>query len=116
MEAGLKILVSAVQSRPSPPFFSAICLSGNFSRTDFVPRFVPNSGTLQCIPVHEDGGDAGASARTAHPTQRTPDPPGQPPARRVRTHTDCGSRRSKPSARRTAADVFGLLSSSKPKA
>ena len=50
---GLKILVSAVQSRPSPPFFSAICPSENFSRTDFVPRFVPSSGTFQRIPAHE---------------------------------------------------------------
>jgi hypothetical protein len=54
MQAGLKILVSAVQSRPSPPFISASCPSENFSRTDFVPRFVPNSGTLQRIAAHMD--------------------------------------------------------------
>jgi hypothetical protein len=53
VQAGLKILVSAVQSRPSPPFFSATCSSENFSPTEFVPRFVPNSGTLQRIPAHE---------------------------------------------------------------
>jgi len=34
MEAGLKILVSAVQSRPSPPFFSAAYPSENFSRSE----------------------------------------------------------------------------------
>ena len=45
MRAGLKILVSAARSRPGPPFFSATCPSGNFSRPDFVPRLVPNSGT-----------------------------------------------------------------------
>jgi hypothetical protein len=49
---GLKILVSAVQSRPSPPFFSATCPSENFPRSELVPRFVPNSGTLQRIPAH----------------------------------------------------------------
>ena len=53
MPAGLKILVSAVQSRPSPPFNSNSCPPENFSRNDFVPRFVPNSGTLQRIPAHE---------------------------------------------------------------
>ena len=31
---GLKILVSAVQSRPSPPFFSATCPSENFPESD----------------------------------------------------------------------------------
>ena len=45
--------MSAVQSRPSPPFFLTICQPENFPRTDFVPRFVPNSGTLQRIPAHE---------------------------------------------------------------
>ena len=35
---GLKILVSAVQSRPSPPFFLAACPSGNFLRREFVPK------------------------------------------------------------------------------
>jgi hypothetical protein len=54
MRAGLKILVSAVQSRPSPPFFSAAYPSENFSRSEFVPRFVPDSGTLPRIPAHQD--------------------------------------------------------------
>src|SRR5713226_392778 len=67
MRAGLKILVSAVQARPSPPFFSATCPLGNFSRTDFVPRFVPNSGTLQRIPAHEaySEGRLGPGARVS---------------------------------------------------
>jgi len=38
MEAGLKILVSAVQSRPSPPFILNSCPSENLSRSDFVPN------------------------------------------------------------------------------
>jgi hypothetical protein len=50
---GLKILVSAVQSRPSPPFISHSCPSENFSQAEFVTRFVTNSGTLQRIPAHE---------------------------------------------------------------
>ena len=44
MEAGLKILVSAVQSRPSPPFFSKSCPPWNFSRTDFVPEICARLG------------------------------------------------------------------------
>ncbi len=56
MEAGLKILVSAVQSRPCPPFFFK-CPSENFSRAEFVPRFVPNSRTLWSIPAHEGAKD-----------------------------------------------------------
>ena len=51
-EIGLKILVSAVQSRPCPPFFSASCPSENFLRCEFVPRFVPNLGTLWITPAH----------------------------------------------------------------
>ena len=51
--SGLKILVSAVQSRPCPPFFSAGCPLRNSPRLEFVPRFVPNSGTLQITPAHE---------------------------------------------------------------
>src|SRR6266851_6907258 len=35
---GLKILVSAVQSRPSPPFISNSCPSRNFLRSEFVPK------------------------------------------------------------------------------
>src|SRR5882724_5539034 len=49
---GLKILVSAVQSRPCPPFFSAGCPLRNSPSIEFVPRFVPNSGTLQRIRGH----------------------------------------------------------------
>jgi len=52
MEAGLKILVSAVQSRPSPPFISDSCPSGILLRDEFVPRFVPNSGAFQRIREH----------------------------------------------------------------
>ena len=51
---GLKILVSAVQSRPSPPFISKSCPSEIFRRDEFVTKFVTNSGTLQRIPAHED--------------------------------------------------------------
>ena len=50
---GLKILVSAVQSRPSPPFISTNCPSESFSRAEFVTSFVTNSGTFQRIPAHE---------------------------------------------------------------
>ena len=49
MGPGLKILVSAVQSRPCPPLLSGSCPSVNSSRIAIVPRFVPNSGTLQRI-------------------------------------------------------------------
>src|SRR2546428_11823560 len=52
MEAGLKILVSAVQSRPCPPLFSASCPSPIFRRREFVTRFLTNSGTLQGTPAH----------------------------------------------------------------
>src|SRR5262250_519725 len=52
MGSGLKILVSAVQSRPCPPLFSASCPLRNSPSVEFVPRFVPNSGTLQRIPAH----------------------------------------------------------------
>src|SRR3990172_7854624 len=45
----LKILVSAVQSRPCPPFFSTGCPPRNSSRIEFVP----NSGTLQRIPARD---------------------------------------------------------------
>ena len=45
---GLKILVSAVQSRPCPPLFSTSCPFPN-SRAS---AFVPNSGTLRRIPAH----------------------------------------------------------------
>jgi hypothetical protein len=38
MGAGLKILVSAVQSRPSPPFISNSCPSANFLSTEVVPK------------------------------------------------------------------------------
>jgi len=55
MGLGLKILVSAVQSRPCPPLFSSSCPSVNFLPTEFVTRFVTNSGTLQHIPAHERG-------------------------------------------------------------
>ena len=51
--AGLKILVSAVQSRPSPPFISNSSPPRNFSCSEFVTKFVTNSGTLQPIPAHE---------------------------------------------------------------
>src|SRR5215470_7820872 len=47
IRSGLKILVSAVQSRPCPPSFPARCLLRNPPSVEFVPRFVPNSGTLQ---------------------------------------------------------------------
>src|SRR5215831_16859826 len=50
---GLKILVSAVQSRPCPPCFSVGCPPRNSPSAEFVPRFVPTSGTLQRIPAHE---------------------------------------------------------------
>jgi diguanylate cyclase (GGDEF)-like protein len=53
MVPGLKILVSAVQSRPCPPFLSTSCPSVNFLRSEFVPRFVPTSGTLERIPAHQ---------------------------------------------------------------
>jgi len=46
---GLKILVSAVQSRPCPPLISANCPSRIFLRGELVTRFVTNSGTLQRI-------------------------------------------------------------------
>ncbi len=52
MVSGLKILVSAVQSRPCPPLLSTSCPPVNFPRSKFVPRFVPNSGTLGSIPAH----------------------------------------------------------------
>jgi len=52
MASGLKILVSAVQSRPCPPLFSASCPSPIFLRGEFVTRFVTNSGTLRNIPAH----------------------------------------------------------------
>jgi hypothetical protein len=47
---GLKILVSAVQSRPCPPLFSNSCPSENSSK--FVPSIVPNSGTRWSISAH----------------------------------------------------------------
>jgi hypothetical protein len=50
---GLKILVSAVQSRPSPPFISHTSPSRNVCCSEFVTEFVTNSGTLQRIPAHE---------------------------------------------------------------
>src|SRR5712692_10250386 len=53
MASGLKILVSAVQSRPCPPLFSNTCPSVDFLRSEFVTRFVTNAGTLQRIPAHE---------------------------------------------------------------
>ena len=56
-EWGLKILVSAVQSRPCPPFLSTSCPSVNSLRSEFVPRFVPNSGTLGITPAHEGVGN-----------------------------------------------------------
>jgi hypothetical protein len=52
MEAGLKILVSAVQSRPCPPLFSGSYPSLKFHRIEFVPKFVPTSSTFQRIPAH----------------------------------------------------------------
>ena len=52
MASGLKILVSAVQSRPCPPLFSNSCPSPIFLQREFVPRFVPNSGTLWSIPAY----------------------------------------------------------------
>src|SRR6266852_8022927 len=55
---GLKILVSAVQSRPCPPLFSGTCPSRIFLRRDFVTRFVTNSGTLWTIPAHLRGSAA----------------------------------------------------------
>jgi hypothetical protein len=57
MGSGLKILVSAVQSRPCPPLFSSTCPSRIIPRSDFVTGFVTNSGTLQRIPAHVDGFD-----------------------------------------------------------
>jgi hypothetical protein len=56
MVSGLKILVSAVQSRPCPPLFSGSCPSPIFLRREFVTRFVTNWGTLQRIPAHEGPG------------------------------------------------------------
>src|SRR3984893_10426265 len=55
MASGLKILVSAVQSRPCPPLFSGSCPSPIFLRREFVTGFVTNSGTLQGIPAHGVG-------------------------------------------------------------
>ena len=55
----LKILVSAVQSRPCPPFFSTSCPSETFRRSEFVPRCVPTSGTLWSIPAHEQAENSG---------------------------------------------------------
>ena len=49
---GLKILVSAVQSRPCPPLLSNTCPLRNSLRNEFVPRFVPTSGTLWSVPTH----------------------------------------------------------------
>ncbi len=49
MASGLKILVSAVQSRPCPPLFSSTCPPPIFPRREFVTGFVTNSGTLQSI-------------------------------------------------------------------
>jgi hypothetical protein len=51
MRAGLKILVSAVQSRPSPPFISNSCSSWDLSKFERVTSSVTNSGTLQRIPA-----------------------------------------------------------------
>jgi hypothetical protein len=53
MGEGLKILVSAVQSRPSPPFISHSSPSRNFRCSEFVTKFVTNSGTLQRLPAHK---------------------------------------------------------------
>ena len=48
----LKILVSAVQSRPCPPCVSTSCPPRKSLRIEFVPGFVPISGTLWSIPAH----------------------------------------------------------------
>ena len=55
----LKILGSAVQSRPCPPFFSTACPLRNSSSIEIVPRIVPNSGTLWSMParVRTESGD-----------------------------------------------------------
>ncbi len=48
MEAGLKILVSAFQSRPCPPLFPGSCASLIFPRREFVTRshFITLSGRI----------------------------------------------------------------------
>jgi hypothetical protein len=45
-------MLSAVQSRPCPPLSSPGCPSENLSSVEFVPRFVPNLGTVGIIPAH----------------------------------------------------------------
>jgi len=67
MVSGLKILVSAVQSRPCPPLFSTSCPLQNSPWIEFVPRFVPNSSTLGIIPAYVRLGDSrlvGGAQRT----------------------------------------------------
>jgi len=68
VRAGLKILVSAVQSRSRPPFFLATCPPKNFSQSEVVP----NSGTLQRIPAREDliGGVPSNTVRGSSPLLR----------------------------------------------
>ncbi len=44
--------MSAVQSRPSPPFFSSTCRTPPVDFSTGCDRFVTNSGALQRIPAH----------------------------------------------------------------
>ncbi len=52
---GLKILVSAVQSRPCPPFLSGSCLASNFFPSLDCDQSVTISGSLQLTRAHFDG-------------------------------------------------------------
>jgi len=63
MVSGLKILVSAVQSRPCPPLLSTSCPPVNFPRSKFVPRFVPISSTLE-RPTKPSGASGASEAPT----------------------------------------------------
>ena len=58
MWAGLKILVSAVQSRPSPPFISNSCPPENFPESEFVPKLCltrAHSSAFQRTKPSSDG-------------------------------------------------------------
>ena len=58
MGSGLKILVSAVQSRPCPPLFSTSCASLNLSRSESGPDWCPtraHPGAFQRIPTSSQG-------------------------------------------------------------
>jgi hypothetical protein len=70
----LKILVSAVQSRPCPPFFSTGCSPVNLLRNAFVPSCVPRTGTLQRIPADGSGPDSRDPFNPDPTGARFPDP------------------------------------------